>query len=35
MVFIYTLKLDSNKYYIGKTYDPNFRLESHFNSEGS
>jgi hypothetical protein len=35
MVFIYTLKLDCNKYYIGKTYDPNFRLESHFNSEGS
>jgi hypothetical protein len=35
MVFIYTLKLVENKYYVGKTHDPNFRLESHFNVEGS
>lgn len=35
MVYIYTLKLTQNKYYVGKTSNPNFRIESHFNSEGS
>ena len=30
MVFIYALKLANNKYYIGKTEDPQFRLETHF-----
>lgn len=35
MVFIYALKLENNKYYIGKTSNPSFRIESHFNSEGS
>ena len=30
MVFIYALKLTGNKYYIGKTEDPQFRLETHF-----
>lgn len=35
MVYIYTLKLKHNKYYIGKTSNPNFRIESHFNSKGS
>jgi len=35
MVFIYALKLENNKYYIGKTNNPSFRIESHFNSEGS
>jgi hypothetical protein len=35
MVYIYTLKLKQNKYYVGKTSNPNFRIESHFNSEGS
>lgn len=35
MVYIYILKLDSNKYYIGKTNNPNFRIENHFNSNGS
>lgn len=34
MVFIYILKLESNKYYIGKTTNPNFRLNQHFNSNG-
>ena len=34
MVFIYILKLESNKYYIGKTTIPNFRLNQHFNSNG-
>ena len=35
MVYIYTLKLKQGKYYVGKTSHPNFRIESHFNSEGS
>ena len=35
MVFIYALKLENNKYYIGKTNNPSFRIERHFNSEGS
>ena len=35
MVFIYTIQLEKGKYYIGKTNNPQFRLESHFNSNGS
>ena len=35
MVFIYSLKLQRGKYYIGKTESPNFRLEDHFTSSGS
>jgi hypothetical protein len=35
MVFIYIIQLDQGKYYIGKTNNPQFRLESHFNSNGS
>ena len=35
MVFIYILQLESGKYYIGKTTNPSFRLEQHFNSNGS
>jgi hypothetical protein len=35
MVFIYVLQLEQGKYYIGKTNNPQFRLESHFNSNGS
>jgi len=35
MVFIYILLLELNKYYIGKTNDPDIRLDSHFNSNGS
>jgi hypothetical protein len=35
MVYIYVLELKQGKYYIGKTSNPNFRIESHFNSEGS
>lgn len=35
MVFIYTIQLEKAKYYIGKTNDPQFRLENHFNSNGS
>ena len=35
MVYIYVLKLRSNKYYVGKTDNPNFRLNDHFKSNGS
>lgn len=35
MIYIYALKLDKGKYYIGKTNDPHFRLQSHFDSNGS
>ena len=35
MVYIYVLKCVNDKYYIGKTTNPNYRLESHFNSLGS
>uniref|UniRef100_A0A6C0B756 CCHC-type domain-containing protein n=1 Tax=viral metagenome TaxID=1070528 RepID=A0A6C0B756_9ZZZZ len=35
MVYIYALKLEQNKYYIGKTNIPHFRIENHFSSNGS
>lgn len=35
MVYIYTLLLENNKYYIGKTNNPDIRLDNHFNSFGS
>ena len=35
MVFIYILQLEQEKYYIGKTNNPQYRLETHFNSNGS
>lgn len=35
MTFIYILKLIDNKYYVGKTTNPKFRLDTHFNSYGS
>ena len=35
MVFIYALQLEQGKYYIGKTDNPRFRLENHFNFNGS
>jgi predicted GIY-YIG superfamily endonuclease len=34
-MFIYILKLTDNKYYVGKTTNPQFTLSSHFSSEGS
>ena len=34
-MFIYILRLINNKYYVGKTTDPEYRLVSHFSSEGS
>ncbi len=35
MVYIYVIKLQQNKFYIGKTSNPQFRLENHFSSQGS
>lgn len=35
MCFIYILELEQGKYYVGKTNNPHFRLENHFNSNGS
>lgn len=35
MVYIYVLKLQYNKYYVGKTSNPQFRIDSHFNNDGS
>jgi predicted GIY-YIG superfamily endonuclease len=35
MVFIYVLQLQQGKYYVGKTDNPQFRMERHFNSDGS
>jgi hypothetical protein len=35
MIFIYILELENKKYYVGKTTNPDFRIESHFNSNGS
>lgn len=31
-VYIYVLELEQGKYYIGKTYNPQFRLTTHFKS---
>lgn len=35
MVYIYILKLKNNKYYVGKTKNPKFRLKQHFDAHGS
>ena len=35
MVNIYVLKLKNNKYYVGKTSKPTFRLNDHFSKNGS
>ena len=35
MVFIYIIELENNKYYIGKTSNPDFRINQHFNGDGS
>lgn len=35
MVYVYVLKLQQGKYYVGKTSNPQFRLESHFLENGS
>lgn len=35
MVFIYVLSLDHEKYYIGKTENPNYRIKEHYQHNGS
>lgn len=35
MVYVYTLQLEQDKYYIGKTLNSDFRIEQHFQSDGS
>ena len=35
MVYIYVLQLQQGKYYIGKTSNPDFRIEQHFLSGGA
>ena len=35
MVTIYVLKLRGNKYYVGKTTNPTYRLDDHFSESGS
>jgi hypothetical protein len=35
MVFIYILELENQKFYIGKTTNPDLRLKQHFKSYGS
>ena len=35
MIWIYILLLESNKYYIGKTYNPDITLDTHFTCNGS
>jgi hypothetical protein len=35
MVSIYVLELEDKKYYIGKTKDPDSRIDQHFNLSGS
>ena len=35
MIFVYILKLEHGKYYIGKTKHPDFRINHHFNKTGS
>ena len=35
MFYIYILQLEGNKYYVGKTKNPNIRITEHFNFNGS
>lgn len=35
MVYIYVLKLTNNKYYVGKTDNPDLRLKAHIDNSGS
>ena len=34
-MYIYALRLETGKYYIGKTVNPEYRIEQHFNTGGS
>lgn len=35
MVYIYILKLEQDKYYVGKTNNPDIRIKNHFNLNGA
>ena len=35
MLFIYIIQLQNDKYYIGKTVNPHFRIEAHFTNNGT
>jgi hypothetical protein len=35
MLYIYVLQLQNDKYYVGKTINPHFRIETHFTNNGS
>jgi predicted GIY-YIG superfamily endonuclease len=35
IIYVYVLKLEQGKYYIGKSSDPGRRIEEHSNSSGS
>ena len=35
MIYIYIIKLEDNKFYVRRTNNPQFRLQEHFNSNGS
>lgn len=35
MIYIYILKLENNKYYVGKTSHPKTRIDQHFANQGS
>ena len=35
MLFIYVIHLQNDKYYIGKTVNPHFRIETHFTNNGA
>ncbi len=35
MIFVYILKLKNKKYYVGKTTNPKFRIQTHFDKSGS
>lgn len=35
VLYIYVLRLENNKYYVGKTTKQEFRVDQHFNGDGS
>ena len=35
MVYIYVLELENNKYYIGRTNNPEIRIDQQFQNDGS
>lgn len=35
MIYVYILELEKDKFYVGKTSDPDNRINRHFNNDGS